>query len=120
MQIGGQKSTQWRPVHKKHTTSNPAVRPQDVHWFLVWERHAVHRKTIETQETQGTLEANRAFLGMSLHCTLELVKRLLMFHRERDHGLLQPVEATCGFERRNFGVVMKCLQMRRPWGRKEA
>ena len=31
---------------------------------LVWERHVLHGKTIEAQETQGTLEASRVFLGM--------------------------------------------------------
>eukprot|EP00959_Pyramimonas_sp_CCMP1952_P400197 8385176-Pyramimonas_sp.AAC.1 len=60
---------QWRPVHKKPSTRNPALKPQGVHWFLVWERHAVHGETVETQETQGTLEASKAFLGMGLQCS---------------------------------------------------
>ena len=33
-----------------------------------WERHDFHRKTIGTQETQGTLEGSRVFLGIGFHC----------------------------------------------------
>eukprot|EP00959_Pyramimonas_sp_CCMP1952_P379932 7959188-Pyramimonas_sp.AAC.1 len=31
-----------------------------------WERHTFHGKTSEARETQGTLEASRVFLGLSL------------------------------------------------------
>eukprot|EP00959_Pyramimonas_sp_CCMP1952_P352968 7394638-Pyramimonas_sp.AAC.1 len=50
---------QWRPVHKEPPTRIPTLRPQDVHGFLAWERHLFLDKTIGTQETQDTLEANR-------------------------------------------------------------
>eukprot|EP00959_Pyramimonas_sp_CCMP1952_P132537 2771477-Pyramimonas_sp.AAC.1 len=52
------------PDSRSSTTRDPTLRPQDVHGVLVWGRHACHCKTIEAEQTHGTLEASRVFLGM--------------------------------------------------------
>ena len=50
-------------------TRNRTLNPQDVYRFLAKELDVSLGKTIESQETQGTLEGSRVLLGMIPHCT---------------------------------------------------
>ena len=59
---------QWGLGHKKPSTRNPTLKPQDAHRCFAWEGHVLHCMTTGMQETQGTLDGNRMFLGMGSHC----------------------------------------------------
>ena len=59
---------QWGLGHKKPSARNPTLNPQEVHRFLAKEPDVSPSKTIGPQETQGTLEGSRVFLGMGPHC----------------------------------------------------
>ena len=59
---------QWGLGHKKPSTRNQTLNPQDAHRFFAWESHDFHRRSIEIQGTQGTLEGDRVFLRMGSHC----------------------------------------------------
>ena len=48
----------------KPSTRNPTVNPQEVYRFWAKGPDGSLGKTIEAQETQGTLEGSRVFLGM--------------------------------------------------------
>ena len=58
----------WELGHKNPSTRNPTLNPQEVYRLFATGTHVSLGKTIETQETQGTLEGSRVFLGMSPHC----------------------------------------------------
>ena len=59
---------QWELGHKKPSTRNPTLESQGSYRFVVWEPMAFHGKTLRNEETQGTLEGSRVFLGMGSHC----------------------------------------------------
>ena len=59
---------QWELGHKKPSTRNPTLESQGSYRFVVWEPMAFHCKTLRNEETQGTLEGSRVFLGMGSHC----------------------------------------------------
>ena len=66
---------QWGLGHQKPSARNPTLNPQEVYRCLVWEPFVRLGKTIETQESEGTLEGSRMFLGMGPHCKFEAASR---------------------------------------------